>query len=68
MKKGITIFLIIIITLVISYLSLGFKNKIEPNSYYKVYLNDEVLGVIKSKEELERYSSLNIEEPRRGSL
>ena len=55
MKKGITIFLIIIITLVISYLSLGFKNKIEPNSYYKVYLNDEVLGVIKSKEELERY-------------
>ena len=55
MKKGITIFGIIILTLIISYLSLGFKQKIEPNAYYQVYLNDKVLGVIESKEALEKY-------------
>jgi len=55
MKKGIKIILLIIFTLVITYLSLGFKQKLEPNSYYQVYLNEKVLGVIKSKEDLERY-------------
>ncbi len=36
---------------------LGFQNKriLIPNYYYQVYLDDEVLGVIKSKEELEKY-------------
>jgi len=55
MKKGITIILLIIFTLIITYLSLGFKQKLEPNAYYQVYLNEQVLGVIKSKDELERY-------------
>ena len=55
MTKGLTIILIIIVTLSISYLSLGFKKRIEPNAYYQVYLNNEVLGVIKDEEELNKY-------------
>lgn len=55
MKKILSIFLIIILTLSISYLSLGFKKKLEPNSYYQVYLNEEIIGVINLKEELDRY-------------
>ena len=37
--------------------SLGFNynTQYEPNVYYQVYLEDEVLGVIRSKEELEKY-------------
>lgn len=55
MKKGFAFILVIIVTFCVSYLSLGFKKKIEPNAYYQVYLNDEVLGVIKDKEELNKY-------------
>lgn len=55
MKKASSVFLIIILTICISYLSLGFKKKKEPNSYYQVYLNEEMIGVINSKEELDRY-------------
>lgn len=55
MKKISNIILIIILTVCITYLSLGFKKKIEPNSYYQVYLNNEIIGVIGSKEELDNY-------------
>lgn len=55
MKKFSTISLIILSSIII--FSLGFQNKntINPNTYYQVYLDDEVLGVIKSKEKLEKY-------------
>lgn len=36
-------------------LGFNYKNLSEPNVYYQVYLDDEVIGVIKSKKALERY-------------
>ena len=53
-KVGITI-LIIILGIIITFLSLGFKKDVTPNVYYQVYLKDEILGVIKSKKELDSY-------------
>lgn len=55
MKKLIIAISILIIGIAIVYLSLGFKNNKTPNSYYQVYLNGKVIGVIKSKEQLEKY-------------
>jgi murein DD-endopeptidase MepM/ murein hydrolase activator NlpD len=49
--------LILFFVLSISSLSVGFTfktNKV-PNNYYQVYLDNEVLGVIKSKKKLEDY-------------
>ena len=55
LKKILYGFIIIALTSVIFYLSFNYKKTSEPNVYYKVYLEDEVLGVIKSKTELENY-------------
>lgn len=54
--KKITIFLAFI-GLVTTIFLLGFSSKpsISPDTYYRVYLDSEVLGVIESKEELEKY-------------
>ena len=40
-------------------LGFGYKSSPEPNNYYEVYLNDESLGTIKSKDELEDYIDEN---------
>ena len=48
----------IIIILAIAVFALGYDYnhaKSEPNTYYQVYLEKEVLGTIKSKKELEKY-------------
>lgn len=55
MKKFLTIILILLLSICIAFLSFGYKNEIKPHTYYQVYLNEEVLGVIKSKNELEKY-------------
>ena len=44
----------VLLVLFLSLFSFGFK-KGDPNSYYMVYLDDEKLGMIKSKSELENY-------------
>ena len=48
---------VILISIVCIVFVLGFSNtpNPEPNSYYQVYLDDEVVGVIDSKDELESY-------------
>lgn len=48
---------ILILTLCSIIFSLGFQKKQTeiPTTYYQVYLDDEVLGTIKSKNELEKY-------------
>ena len=48
MKKGFKILLLF--SLIFSF---GFKSTSLPNNYYKVYLNDELLGTITSKSKLE---------------
>lgn len=55
MKKGLITIFIILIGLLAFYLSFGYRNNSEPIPLYQVYLNDEVLGVIKSKSKLEKY-------------
>ena len=59
MKKfSIGIMLAITIALV-CVLGFCYKSSPEPNNYYEVYLNDESLGTIKSKDELEDYIDEN---------
>jgi len=55
MKKVFMSFFLIIITICISFLSFGYRKSGEPNTFYKVYLNEEELGIIESKEELQNY-------------
>lgn len=55
MKKLGLIIGVCIISVAVAFLSLGFKKDVTPNTYYQVYLKDEVIGVIKSKKELDDY-------------
>ena len=55
MKKILTGILVLISACAIFLLGFNHKGNEEPNTYYQVYLKDEVLGVIKSKKELENY-------------
>lgn len=58
--KKITISLVLAIILAaVCTLGFGYKKSAEPNYVYRVYMNNEVLGVVKSKEELENYISEN---------
>ena len=54
MKKGFKLFILFLLIF-----SLGFKKNNEPNNYYRVYLNKELLGTVKSKAELEKYIDKN---------
>lgn len=55
MKKFSTIVLISLLSSVVFLLGFQNKNTDEPNTYYQVYLDDQVLGTIKSKNKLEKY-------------
>lgn len=55
MKKIGTILLLIISILAIVYFGFNYKTGISAASLYKVYLDNEVIGIIDSKEELEDY-------------
>ena len=55
MKKVGLIIGICILSVAIAFLSLGFKKDTTPHTYYQVYLRDEIIGVIKSKKELDEY-------------
>ena len=48
-------FIIGVILAGVCTLGFNYKKVAEPNYYYKVYMNNETLGVIKSKDELEKY-------------
>ena len=54
MKKYLPI-IIVILGITVFLLGFNYKNINEPNTFYQVYLDDEVIGVISSKEELEKY-------------
>lgn len=55
MKKVIGSLFVIIACACIAYLGFNYKFMTSPHVYYKVYLNGEVLGTIKSQKELENY-------------
>ncbi len=55
MKKISIVFLILLIGCSVVFLGFDYKRNIEPNHYYQVYLDEELLGTIKSEKELENY-------------
>lgn len=59
MKKFSVGFMLVVTLALVCVLGFGYKASPEPNNYYEVYLNDESLGTIKSKEELENYIDKN---------
>ncbi|MDD6323041.1 MAG: M23 family metallopeptidase [Bacilli bacterium] len=59
MKKISIYLMIVIVFLGLFTLGFGYKNSPEPNNYYEVYLNDELLGVIKNEKILESYIDKN---------
>lgn len=46
---------IVLLSAIIFFLAFNYKQQQDPGTYYKVYLKDEEIGVIASKEELENY-------------
>lgn len=55
MKKASTIFVIVILSVIVFCFTFSSNKTIQPNTYYKVYLDDKLMGIIKSREELENY-------------
>ena len=55
MKKFSFAIIVIILLIGVCTLGFGYKKIAEPNYYYKVYMDNEELGTIKSKKELENY-------------
>ena len=55
MKKILSFSFIIIISLSIFWLGFGYKKIEEPNTYYQVFLDGEVIGTVTSSKKLEKY-------------
>ena len=55
MKKVSTYLFIVIISIIVFLLGFDYKIAKQPNTYYQVYLDDELIGVIESKRELQDY-------------
>ena len=55
MKKGFIVISTILLSLSIFWLGFGYKKGEEPNTYYQVYLDGELIGTVKSKKKLEKY-------------
>lgn len=55
MKKTLQIIIFTILSVIVIYLGFNYKSATNASSLYKVYLNDEVIGVISSKDALEDY-------------
>ncbi len=55
MKKILIGILVLVLGICITFLSFDHAQGKYPNTYYRVYLNDEVLGIIKDKQTLDDY-------------
>ncbi len=55
MKKILPVIVIILVAIISFSAGFGKNKTIEPNIYYKVYLKEEYIGTVKSKEELVNY-------------
>lgn len=55
MKKIAIIISAILLSLMVIVMGFSNHTQTEPNTYYQVYLDDEILGVVESKEALENY-------------
>lgn len=57
MKKILSIIFLILIGSFVFYLQFNYERKYQPGSYYQVYLDDEIVGVIESKDDFDEYVS-----------
>lgn len=57
MKKFLTVILILLLASVTVFFGFSNKRNSQPNTYYQVTLDGELIGNIKSKQELEKYIS-----------
>ena len=55
MKKIGIYFLVFIVSVVIFLVGFDYNTNVDPNELYNVYLKDELIGTINSKDELEKY-------------
>ncbi len=55
MKKVGIVFLALVISTAVFFLGFSYKTSTQPYTFYQVYLDGELLGMIKSKSELEEY-------------
>lgn len=55
MKKISTYFLIILLSVIVFLLGFNYETNRQPHTYYQVYLDNELIGMIESKKELEEY-------------
>jgi len=56
-KKNIGIIIIVFVSAIIFVLQFQYKKTYHPHTYYQVYLDDKVIGIIESKKQLEDYIS-----------
>ena len=57
MKKFLTVILILLLASVTAFFGFSNKRNSQPNTYYQVTLDGELIGTINSKKELEKYIS-----------
>ncbi len=62
MKKGIAAFIVVIVAAISILLGFNYTKRYSPNTYYKIYLSDEYLGMIENLEDLYKYIDSNNEE------
>lgn len=55
MKKVGTYFLIFLLSIIVFLFGFNYETSKQPYTYYKVYLDNELIGMIESKEQLEKY-------------
>lgn len=55
MKKISAYFFVILLSIIVFILGFDYKSTNQPNVYYQVYLDEEFIGLVESKKELERY-------------
>ena len=54
MKKVFYIIIVFLISILVFFMAYNYRNVKNPSTYYKVYLDDEVIGVVDSKIKLEK--------------
>lgn len=62
MKKVGTYFFIILVSVLVFLLGFNYNSTYEPHVYYQVYLDNELIGLIESKKELENYINSQAQE------
>ena len=55
MKKIVVYFLVVVLSVVIFLFGINYQKVRQPHTYYKVYLDSELIGMIESKDELKKY-------------